>query len=310
MEAVTIIGRDAGFCKLASRILKDRYRTAAFSNIQSALDYIYNDIPDLVVIEIDRGDEKTISFLNLLKEDPIFSCLPVLAVFDGDIDATEWENILFEDYLRKADVKNDILSRVAFGIMRLDRVVEINPLTRLPGNLSIARQIQRRLDKNEIFALAYADLDNFKPFNDRYGFGRGDELIRVTGRIIFSIVKATQPKRCFVGHIGGDDFVIIMKYDLIEGAARIIIEQFDRVIAGFYDPEDWDAGYIPATDRHGNRTNFPITSISIGISDTEKRTFKHHGELMEAASEMKSYAKQFTGSCLKMDQREKNADRK
>jgi PleD family two-component response regulator len=193
MEAVTIIGRDTGFCKLASRILKDRYRTAAFSNIQSALDYIYNDTPDLVVIEIDRGDEKTISFLNLLKEDPIFSSLPVLAVFDGDIDATEWENILFEDYLRKADVKNDILSRVAFGIMRLDRVVEINPLTRLPGNLSIARQIQRRLDKNEIFALAYADLDNFKPFNDRYGFGRGDELIRVTGRIIFSIVKATQP---------------------------------------------------------------------------------------------------------------------
>jgi diguanylate cyclase (GGDEF)-like protein len=309
-EVVTVIGKDEDFRTLASRRLEDHYRISSFSNIQQAIDCIYNDTTDIVVIEIDRGDEKTVSSLNLFKEDPLFSCLPVLAVFDGDIDTKEWENMLFEDYLRKADVQSDILSRVKLGILRLDRVVEINPLTRLPGNLSIARQIQRRLDKNEIFALAYADLDNFKPFNDRYGFGRGDELIRMTGRIIFSIVKSVQPQGCFVGHIGGDDFVIIMKPELIETAAITILEQFGRVVAGFYEPEDWDAGYILATDRHGNKTKLPITSLSIGITSTGKRTFSHHGELMEAASEMKRYAKQFSGSCFKMDQRDENANRK
>jgi len=130
-------------------------------------------------------------------------------------------------------------------------VVEISPLTRLPGNLSITRQIQRRLDNNEIFALAYADLDNFKPFNDRYGFGRGDELIKMTGRIILNVVKDTQSQGCFIGHIGGDDFVVIMKPDLIEKAAENIIERFDALIAGFYDTADWDAGYIFAADRKG-----------------------------------------------------------
>ncbi len=303
MEAVTIISGDVSFQTMMSQILKDHYRTASFRNIQPALEYIYNDTPSLIVIEIDRGDERTISFLNLLKEDPLFSRLPILAVFDGDIDPAGWENILFEDYIRKGDVKSDILSRVKLGIMRLDRVIEINPLTRLPGNLSITRQIQRRLANNEIFALAYADLDNFKPFNDRYGFGRGDDLIRMTGRIIFNIVKATQSQGCFVGHIGGDDFVIIMKPDLIITAAQTIVDQFDRVVAGFYDPEDWDTGYIIATDRKGNKAKIPTTSISIGITDTDKRSFSHHGELMEAASEMKRYAKQFTGSCVKVDQR-------
>ena len=305
METVTIISKDVSFQKMMSQIMKDHYRTASFRNIQPALEYIYNDAPSLIVIEIDRGDERTISFLNLLKEDPLFSGLPILAVFDGDIDPAGWENILFEDYLKKEDVKSDIISRVKLGIMRLDRVVEINPLTRLPGNLSITRQIQRRLANNEIFAFAYADLDNFKPFNDRYGFGRGDDLIRMTGRIIFNIVKATQSQGCFVGHIGGDDFVIIMKPDLIITAAQTIIEQFDRVVIGFYDPEDWDAGYTIATDRQGNKVTIPTTSISIGITDTGKRTFSHHGELMEAASEMKRYAKQFTGSCIKVDQRGK-----
>ena len=307
---MTVIGRDEGFRTLTSRILKDHFLTTAFSDIQPALDHIYNDTPALMIIDIDRANQKTISFLNLLKDDPLFSCLPILAVFDGDIDPTGWEDILFEDYIRKADLKSEILPRVKLGILRHERVVEINPLTRLPGNLTITRQIQQRLDKNEIFALAYADLDNFKPYNDRYGFGRGDELIRMTGRIIINFVKDSQPKGCFVGHIGGDDFVIIMKPDLIEDASQIIIEHFDKVVAGFYDPEDWDAGYILATDRQGNKTKLPITSLSIGITSTGKRTFSHHGELMEAASEMKHYAKQFSGSCCKMDQRDNNSDLK
>jgi diguanylate cyclase (GGDEF)-like protein len=308
MEAVTIISRDPAFHELASRLLKDHFRTVSFSDLKPASDYIYNDTPSLVVVDIPKGDDATISFINLIKEDPLFSRLPILVVFDGDIDPRGWENILCEDYLRKADAERDILPRVKLGIMRFERVVEISPLTRLPGNLSIMRQIQGRLDNNDIFALAYADLDNFKPFNDRYGFGRGDELIRMTGRIILNTVKESQSLGFFVGHIGGDDFVIIMKPDLIEKAVENIIERFDTMIAGFYDTADWDAGYIFAADRKGVWSKLPVTSISIGITDTERRAFSHHGELMQRASEMKSYAKKFAGSCYKMDQREKKTN--
>jgi diguanylate cyclase (GGDEF)-like protein len=308
MEAVTIISRDPAFQEMSSRILRDHFRTVSFSDLKPASDYIYNDTPSLVVVDIPKGDDATISFINLIKEDPLFSRLPILVVFDGDIDPRGWENILCEDYLRKADAERDILPRVKLGIMRFERVVEISPLTRLPGNLSITRQIQGRLDNNEIFALAYADLDNFKPFNDRYGFGRGDELIRMTGRIILNTVKESQSQGFFVGHIGGDDFVIIMKPDLIGKAVENIIERFDTMIAGFYDTADWDAGYIFAADRKGVWSKLPVTSISIGITDTERRAFSHHGELMQRASEMKSYAKKFAGSCYKMDQREKKTN--
>lgn len=307
MKVVIIIARDVEFQKTVSRLLKDHYRTAAFSDIRSALDFIYNDTPALVVTEIVNSEERAMSLLNLLKEDPLFSHLPILAVFENEIDHSEWENMRFEDYLRRTDLESDILARVKLGVLRLERVAEINPLTRLPGNLYIVRQIQWRLDNREIFSIAYADLDNFKPFNDRYGFGRGDDLIRMTGRIIFNVVKSTQSLGCFVGHIGGDDFIILMKPDLIEYAAQTIVEQFDRVVAGFYDPDDWDAGHITATNRQGNTTKFPITSISIGITDTDRRTFTHHGELVEAASEMKRYAKQFAGSCYKIDQRKKES---
>lgn len=305
MKVVIIVGRDVEFQKTVSQLLKDYYQTATFSDIRSALDFIYHDTPALVVVEIGHSDDRAMSLLNLLKEDPLFSHLPILAVFENEVDPTEWENMRFEDYLRRAECESDILARVKLGVLRLERVAEINPLTRLPGNLYIARQIQRRLDNREVFSIAYADLDNFKPFNDRYGFGRGDDLIRMTGRIIFNVVKSTQSLGCFVGHIGGDDFIIIMNPDLIEYAAQTIVEQFDRVVTGFYNPEDWDTGYITARDRQGNTTKFPMTSISIGITDTERRAFTHHGELMEAASEMKGYAKQFAGSCYKMDQRKK-----
>lgn len=309
MKVVIIIASDVELQKTVSMLLKDHYRTAAFSDIRSALDFIYNDTPALVVVEIGNSDERAMSLLNLLKEDPLFSHLPILAVFAHEVDPTEWENMRFEDYLRREDLERDILARVKLGVLRLERVAEINPLTRLPGNLYIVRQIQRRLDNRDIFSIAYADLDNFKPFNDRYGFGRGDDLIRMTGRIIFNVVKSTQSLGCFVGHIGGDDFIIIMKPDLVEYAAQTIVEQFDRVVAGFYDPGDWDTGYITAKDRQGHTMKFPVTSISIGITDTERRIFTHHGELMEAASEMKRYAKQFAGSCYKMDQRKKDIAR-
>ncbi|HUH67271.1 MAG TPA: GGDEF domain-containing protein [Syntrophales bacterium] len=305
MDTVMIFSNDPDFQIMAERMLKDHYRTVPFSDLKLALDCIYNDTPSLVVMEIASGDDSSVSLLNLIKGDPLFSSLPVLVVFAGNIEPQSFENMLFEDYIRKADSERDILPRVNLGVMRCERVVEISPLTRLPGNLSITKQIQMRLDQGEVFALAYADLDNFKPFNDRYGFGRGDELIKMTGRIILNIVKDIQPQGYFVGHIGGDDFVIIMKPGLIARAAKTIIEQFDTMVAGFYDPADWDAGYIFAADRKGIWTKLPVTSISIGITDTERRTFSHHGELMQRASEMKAYAKKFAGSCYKLDQREK-----
>ncbi|MCL2670243.1 MAG: GGDEF domain-containing protein, partial [Syntrophaceae bacterium] len=175
-------------------------------------------------------------------------------------------------------------------------------LTRLPGNISINRQIQKRMGL-EHFSLAYADLSDFKPFNDKYGFSRGDEVIKITGRLILNIVKNLQPQGTFVGHIGGDDFVFIMETERIEEACQEILKAFNQIIPTFYDSEDRECGGISSVDRHGITRFFPFIAIDIGVTGTDYRRFSHFGELTSAASEMKNHAKKTKGGSFCIDRR-------
>jgi diguanylate cyclase (GGDEF)-like protein len=304
MKTVVLISPDMVLMSIVEKMLQDYYRVVAFKTIQAALDYIYNSIPNLLILDIDLDDHSTINILSNLKEDPIFSQLPVLAILsDKEPVFLQWANLLVEDFIRKTDIKKELVTRADLSIIRSERVIEINPLTRLPGNISINKQIQDRLDNGKEFALGYADLDHFKPFNDYYGFSRGDEVIKVTGRLILNTAKGLQPKNSFVGHIGGDDFVFIMDLSVIEETASEIINAFDRIIPTFYDTEDRERGSIQSLDRQGNVKRFPIITISIGITHNRRRSFAHYGELTEIASTMKGHAKHHKGSCYRIDKR-------
>lgn len=302
MKTIIIISQDVVLTNLIDGALKYSYNTLVFSHIQYALDVIYNSIPNLIILEIRADDETTLRHLTNLKEEPIFSQLPVLAVIDRNYPLN-WKDLLVEDYLPASELEKDIKTRAELCILRSERIVEINPLTRLPGNISINRQIQERIDRGEIFAFAYADLDHFKPFNDKYGFSRGDEVIRMTGRLILNIVRNSRSRNTFVGHIGGDDFVFITEFAHAEEVSAGIVEAFDRIIPSLYDAEDRSKGFIQSLDRQGATRTFPIVSISIGITDNRSKTWRHYGEMTEAASEMKKYAKQHKGSCCRYDRR-------
>jgi diguanylate cyclase (GGDEF)-like protein len=286
------------------RTLNDLYLILPFRNIQSAIDYIYNSIPDLVIIDVNEEDRFTVNVLNSLKSDPIFHQLPVLVVLDDCQSIPRWDTLFVEDYIRKSGFEKEGRSRVDLSILRSERVVEVNPLTKLPGNISINRQIQARIDGGEAFALAYADLDHFKPFNDYYGFSRGDEVIRITGRLILNIVKNKQPQGGVIGHIGGDDFVFIMDVGLVEDAAKEIIDAFDRILPTLYEAEDRERGYIETLDRQGSTRKFPMVTISIGITSNKQRSFTHYGEITEIASGMKGHAKRARGSLYRIDKRQ------
>jgi len=274
-----------------------------FRNIQSAIDYIYNSPPNLIILDTSEKNAFSMDIIKNLKSDPIFYQLPVLVVVDNAESLPIRDSFLAEDFLKRADIEHEGLIRVSLAILRSERIVEVNPLTKLPGNISISRQIQARIDAGEIFSLSYGDLDHFKPFNDHYGFTRGDEVIRITGRLILNIVKSKQPSGGFVGHIRGDDFVFITSVDMAEEASIEIIDAFDRIIPTLYDREDRERGFIETLDRQGNTRKFPITSISIGIATNKNRSFTHFGEITEIASEMKKMAKQSWGSCYLTDRR-------
>ncbi|MFA5182685.1 MAG: diguanylate cyclase [Syntrophales bacterium] len=304
MNTVAILSQDPVVFTMLERFLKPEHHLIVFRTMPAALDYIYTTIPELMILDIRSTKSSCISLLNHLKEDPIFSQLPVLAIFDDPGQFELLKTIHVEDYIFRNMLEKEIITRVNLCIRRAKRIVELNPLTRLPGNNAINRQIQERLDRKENFALAYADLDYFKPYNDKYGFSRGDEVIKFTGRLILNLVNEKQTKDNFVGHIGGDDYVFIMAPQFIVETSEQIIRAFDQIIPTFYDEEDRKKGIILSKDRQGKKQNYPIIGISIGITGSHLRTFCHYGEMTGVASTMKSLSKQAEGSIYRIDKRQ------
>lgn len=177
-----------------------------------------------------------------------------------------------------------------------------NPLTGLPGNRAIERELRRRLDVGTGFVVLYADLDNFKSFNDRYGFDRGDEVLRYTAGVLQSAVSAIG-EGDFVGHVGGDDFVLAVRSDRAEPIAREAIRLFDRDIGAFYSEDDRRRGAIEATDRQGHPLQVPLAGLTI-VGVPVAARFTAPAKVGEAAAELKTYAKRTSsGSKFLMERR-------
>ena len=175
-----------------------------------------------------------------------------------------------------------------------------NPLTSLPGNVPINTHIDRLLENGEPFIACYCDLDNFKPFNDAYGYRRGDELIQFVGRLLSNTAI---DERDFVGHIGGDDFILLFQSEDWEALCNEVLNTLSKVIPDFYDSKDVEAGGIEVEDRLGNKAFYPFGSISIGAIRVDPALFKSHHEVAGAMNGVKKQAKKIIGNSLFIDRR-------
>jgi GGDEF domain-containing protein len=194
-------------------------------------------------------------------------------------------------------------SRLNAVLSRSDRDIHVHPSTRLPGTDIIETWITRELAKNELFAVAYADLDHFKEFNDRYGYHEGDRVIRVLARILHDVVKGVCGEGGFVGHIGGDDFIFIIPAAAVQSVCAEIIDVFDLLVPFQYSESDRRAGYFFGKDRRGQLHRVPLMTLSIGVVTNEKRPFTSAPQVSELATEMKAYAKSLHGSVFSVDRR-------
>jgi diguanylate cyclase (GGDEF)-like protein len=244
--------------------------------------------------------------ISTLKSDPLFAHLPILIVINNvqQVQTVSLRSII-DDYLIAPFDIPDLKFRMDLCTLRAQKILETNPLTRLPGNITIIKEIQRRIDTKSLFSFAYADIDHFKPFNDRYGFSRGDEVIRMTARLISNIIKMKGPQESFVGHIGGDDFVFIIGVKNIDAVCSELCANFDEIVQSFYDSEEREKGFIEALDRYGKRRRLHLITLSIGIAYNKHRDFSHYGQVSEIATEMKKHAKTFIGSRYMIDRRTK-----
>jgi len=181
--------------------------------------------------------------------------------------------------------------------------LDASPLTRLPGNIAIERVLTRRLHGPEPFAVCYADLDNLKAYNDHYGYIRASDLIKATGEIIHDAVRDNAGEDAFVGHVGGDDFVMVVTVEEAAGVCEAVIERFGKAIVDYYDAEDLARGAIAAVDRYGVPRVFPIMTISIAVVICGKGEYESAVDIARAAAEMKDYVKGQPGSNYLMNRR-------
>jgi len=186
---------------------------------------------------------------------------------------------------------------MAARLKELEQVsLDASPLTRLPGNIAIERSINRRLREQVPFAMCYLDLDNFKSYNDRYGYIKASDLIKEAGQVIHDAVKRLDDPDAFVGHIGGDDFVVIINSKLAKTACQAIIHDIDAMIPGYYSEEDRAAGFIEGVDRYGVPRTFPLISISIAALNCQPGKFSTAAEIATAAAVIKDRVKGASGS--------------
>lgn len=272
------------------------------------LEKVHKTSPDLVILDYKMPRMDGHEVCQILKKDILLRHMPIIMLTGkGEIyDKIKGINAGADDYIVKPFEPQELVARIKMIVRRSTRDLDANPLSRLPGNVTIMSELEAAISTGKPFAVCYLDLDKFKAFNDTYGFEHGDEVIRETARIILSAVHTQGNSEDFVGHIGGDDFVFLTGVDKAETICNKIIEDFSNIAPRFYNQEDRKRGHIIAKDRQGNENRIPLITVSIGIVTNEYRKISHVAEIGEIGAELKKLAKSNPGSNFVRDSRKDN----
>ena len=209
-----------------------------------------------------------------------------------------------DDYIAKPFDPPELVARVRASLRRARQLRDVSPLTGLPGNGEITRRAEALAAAVvPCFALVHADLDSFKAYNDRYGFLRGDEAIRRAAEVMADAVAAVPSDISFLGHVGGDDFVLLTDPESVDLLCQEVIERFDLMAPLLYDAEDAERGWIEVKDRQRRHRRFGLMTISLGVASTAVRPMHSVAEASTVATEMKTAAKSVPGSAYRIDQR-------
>jgi diguanylate cyclase (GGDEF)-like protein len=261
---------------------------------------------DLVIIAADEDKSWITDMIRRIKSQSILEYIPIM-VFAPGATRELVISILKEggDDIAVDDWDHEVISaRIEMLIMRSRRDLGVNPSSRLPGPSVIEHEIDRRIKAGRKFAVCYADLDNFKAYNDYYGYMYGDKMIKITSHIIRNIVHDLTPQG-FVGHIGGDDFVFIIPPNMVKQVCTNVISTFDRMVPFRYEEADRERGWIEVPNRKGEMERYEIVTISIAVLKNQKRMFNHPGEMSHMMADLKKYTKTLPGSNYVIERRRK-----
>ena len=306
VNEIYIIDDDESSIVIFKELFRDEPDYKFISVKTEQIDIALKNIPSLIVINEDAIDRDIVELCRKIRKDEDNTITPVIVVSSNG-SRNHRMKILNEsiEYFIKKPVDEGYLY---YTVKNLTRLLETNrrvsPLTGLPGNVQIHSEMKKRLAKEEDFSVLYLDLDNFKSYNDVYGFLKGDKIIQYTAEIIMEEIHANGESG-FVGHVGGDDFIAIVPYTEVEDLCQRIIARFELNVKNFFTQEDREKGYIEIANRRGIIEKFPLTSISVGVVVVDKKRFNNVLEIGDAAAQVKHAVKCIAGSSYIIDRRKK-----
>jgi diguanylate cyclase (GGDEF)-like protein len=306
---ILVVDDDPNIRELVVETLgNERYRPMEARDGKEALEICERERPDIIVLDIMMPDLDGLEVCLRLRGDVLTSHIPIILLTAKGMVEEKIKGMETgaDDYLTKPFDPLELEARINMHLRRSVRDGEASPLTGLPGNRAIEENIEGRIRNASRFAVCYIDLDDFKAYNDRYGFLAGSEVIKLTTEAIVQAVEEYGSDDDFIGHIGGDDFIVITRMDRAALISKEIIRLFDSRIAEHYEPEDRDRGGIISTDRMGNTHYFPIMTITVAVVHNTYRVIDHPGKVAQIAAELKKYGKSMKGSNFVFDRRRRD----
>jgi len=281
------------------------YNVAELPGGKDVTEYLKKENPNLIIIDAALQDKGGLEICKEIKSDFLTSYIPTIVLIDKKQLRRDLLSIEqgVDDYLIKPPDPIDLEIRIVLALRSAAHHFNANALTRLPGNKLIEREIIQRLDSRHPLSFHYIDIDNFKSYNDKYGYISGNQVIIETAKIISKNVKACGNDKDFVGHIGGDDFVIITRPDKAEPIAKQIIRDFDAMVPHRYLSPDIKNGFIVTRGRSGSMANMPLMSLSIAVVNNTLGGVSSLFELMDITMELKKYLKDLRGSNFMVNRR-------
>lgn len=272
---------------------------------KEALRAIFETHPDIAVLDYNMPGKDGLQVAEDLKNNPLFAHIPIIICTAYSEKKTKLKGLSMgiDDYLIKPVDTDELIARIRMILKRNKLVLDTNPLSKLPGNPSIQARVEREIQKNSGFAVLYLDLNNFKAYNDTYGFEKGDRVLKATANLLVKLTIVNESSEDFIGHIGGDDFIIVTTFEKSEELAQRILTGFDEIAPSFYTRADRDRGYIMSTDRQGNIKQFPFLSLSIGIVHNKIKPLTSFAQVSNIGAELKKAAKSSTKSTYIVDRR-------
>jgi PleD family two-component response regulator len=290
---------------LKFQLEKHNYRVVLAENGEIALELVRRESPDLIILDLMMPKIDGFETCRRIRQNFQTAQIPIIMLTAKSELPDKIKGLQdgANDYLIKPYSNEELLLRVRNVLEWSLKQKEANPLTGLPGNRAIEKELQGRIESKEPFAFLYLDIDNFKPYNDHYGYQKGDEAILFLSDIVTEAVNSLGGANDFVGHIGGDDFVIITSPARAEFISRHIIDEFDKGSLILLREDDIRKGFMEVRNRLGEIKRMPLMSLTIALVIDDEGKLKHYAQVNDIASELKRYGKGMVGSVVVRERR-------